>query len=413
MSEPGNGGQNPGGGHPNGEEHAIGEQHPGGAKPGGQVAVANHAAPDNAAEADNAAAPGHSIELIRWEFDIEDVGIQHVPWKADVYQRLLKVQQDIRHAISAQGWTAAEDGVEKALTVTVTAPHCQPAGTAPLDVMRGVAKSAAAAAKCLPRQEWRRRRISPPGGNLMSAYISLHAAEADSLLLLDADQLKAKLPSVYEQAVAYLPKGDKRISAVTNLMSPSTTLNPSADGRVAWEALTYANKREDQQQLQVRDFRTTLGASFIVALAVAVGLGFAAHFHPAYFPFCVLKAAGKTTLICPSGGSQPSASDAPLVLGMGALGGILSFVISLSAINPPGVRYSLSAVQGLLKIALGALTAVLGIMVLSTLLSTDSSVLNSQLKLLVAAAVFGYSQQLFTSVLDRKGTNLQDAAAGK
>ena len=79
------------------------------------------------------------------------------------------------------------------------------------------------------------------------------------------------------------------------------------------------------------------------------------------------------------------------------LGGILSFVISLSAINPPGVRYSLSAVQGLLKIALGALTAVLGIMALSTLLSADSSVLNSQLKLLVAAAVFGYSQQLFTS----------------
>ena len=79
--------------------------------------------------------------------------------------------------------------------------------------------------------------------------------------------------------------------------------------------MTYANKKEDQQQLQVRDFRTTLGASFIVALAVAVGLGFAAHFHPAYFPFCV-KAAGKTTLICPSGGSQPSASDAPLVMGM-------------------------------------------------------------------------------------------------
>jgi hypothetical protein len=414
MSEPGNGNQNPGGGHPNDEENAIGEQHPGGAMPINHVVPANHVAPDNADEADNADAPDHSIELIRWEFDIEYDDIKHAPWKADVYQRLLKVQQDIRHAISAQGWTAAEgaadDRVGKTLTVRVTAPHGQPTDKAPLDVMRGVAKSAAAAANCLTRTS---RRTSPPGGNLMSAYISLHAAEADSLLLLDADQLKAKLPSVYEQAVAYLSKGDKRITAVTNLMSPSAALNPSADGCVAWEALTYANKKEDQQQLQVRDFRTTLGASFIVALAVAVGLGFAAHFHPAYFPFCVLKAASKTALICPSGGSQPSASDAPLVMGMGALGGILSFVISLSVINPPGVRYSLSAVQGLLKVALGALTAVLGIMVLSTLLSTDSSVLNSQLKLLVAAAVFGYSQQLFTSVLDRKGTNLQDAAAGK
>jgi TRAP-type C4-dicarboxylate transport system permease small subunit len=100
-------------------------------------------------------------------------------------------------------------------------------------------------------------------------------------------------------------------------------------------------------------------------------------------------------------------------MGMGAFGAILSVVISLSVMKPPGVRYSLSAVQSLLKIAFGALTAVLGIMVLSTLLSSDSTVLNSQLKLLVAAAVFGYSQQLFTSVLDRKGTNLQDAAVGK
>ena len=77
-------------------------------------------------------------------------------------------------------------------------------------------------------------------------------------------------------------------------------------------------------------------------------------------------------------------------MGIGALGAILSFVLSLSAINPSGVRYSLSAVQGLLKIALGALTAVIGLMVLTTLLSSDSTVLNSQLKLLVAAAVFGY-----------------------
>ncbi|MGD0703914.1 MAG: ABC transporter ATP-binding protein [Trebonia sp.] len=53
------------------------------------------------------------------------------------------------------------------------------------------------------------------------------------------------------------------------------------------------------------------------------------------------------------------------------------------------------------------------IMALTTVSSSSSTVLNSQLKLLVAAAVFGYSQQLFTSVLDRKGTSLQNAAAGK
>jgi hypothetical protein len=162
--------------------------------------------------------------------------------------------------------------------------------------------------------------------------------------------------------------------------------------------------------LQVRAFRTTLGLTFLGALAVAIGLGFAAHFNPGFFPFCVKTG---TTMACPSGGTTPSGSDVPLVMGVGALGAILSFVISLSSINPPSVRYSLSGVQGLLKIAFGALTAVIGIMALTTVSSSSSTVLNSQLKLLVAAAVFGYSQQLFTSVLDRKGTSLQNAAAGK
>jgi hypothetical protein len=373
-----------------------------------------------------------SDEPINWEFDIDYNKIKHVPWKADVYDRLVKVRQDVRYAISAQRWTA-DDKPKGKLTITVTAPPGQPAVQPPgqpagqpavqppgqepdralVDVMRGVAESVACASMCLTRQKKAGSRIWLPGGNLMSAYISLHAAEADSLLLLDSDRLKAKLPSIYEQAVAYLPKGDKRITAVTDLMNPKTPPDPSVDGWAAWEALTYANKIEDQQQQQVHEFRTVLAATFVGALAVAVGLGFAAHFHPDFFPFCVLKAAGKTALICPSGGSQASGSDAPLVMGMGALGAILSFVVSLSTIKPPSVRYSLTAVQGLLKIAFGALTAVLGIMVLSTLLSSDSTVLNSQLKLLVAAAVFGYSQQLFTSVLDRKGTNLQDAAAGK
>jgi len=349
-------------------------------------------------------------ESIPWKFDdIEYNKIKHVPWKADVYDRLVKIRQDVRYAISAKNWGSLEQGDN----LTIIAPQGHQADKAVVDVMRGISESVICAKKCLARQQTAGFWVAPPGGNLMSAYMSLHAAEADSLLLLNADRLKAKLPSIYELAVAYLPKGDKRITAVTDLMGPKTTLDPDTDCWTAWEALTYANKIEDQQQLQVRDFRTVLAATFVGALAVAVGLGFAAHSNPGYFPFCVLKGVSKTVHVCPSGGSQPSGSDVALIMGMGALGAILSFVVSLSAMKPPGVRYSLSAVQGLLKIAFGALTAVLGIMALSTALSSDSTVLNSQLKLLVAAAVFGYSQQLFTSVLDRKGTNLQDAAAGK
>jgi hypothetical protein len=249
------------------------------------------------------------------------------------------------------------------------------------------------------------------GGTLMSAYISLHAAEAGAVLLLDTDQLKARLSSIYEQAVPYLPKGDMRLTALNGLMNAKTAAPGRAGNWIAWEAPTYANKIEDQQQLQVRHFRTMLAATFVGALMVSVSLGIVAHFASDYLPLCL--ATSKTATICPSGASKGSSSDVPLVLGMGAFDAALSVVVSFSGLKPPGVRYSLSTVQGLLKIAFGALTAFLGIMVLSTLASSDITALNSQLKLLVAAAVFGYSQQLLTSVLDRKATSLQNAAAGK
>ena len=146
----------------------------------------------------------------------------------------MKVRQDIRYAINAEGWTAVEVKHDGEKVLAVTPLHAQPVDLVLVDVMRGVAESVTSAARCLTRQKRAAGgSCHPPGGgsrhqagNLMSTYISLHGAEADSLLLLDADRLKAKLPSIYEQAVAYLPKGDKRITAVTNLMSPSTKLDP-------------------------------------------------------------------------------------------------------------------------------------------------------------------------------------------
>jgi len=78
--------------------------------------------------------------------------------------------------------------------------------------------------------------------------------------------------------------------------------------------------------------------------------------------------------------------------------------------EPVGVRYSLSVAQGLLKIPFGAITALLGIILVSTQ-SSVSGLLGSQAGLITAAVVFGYSQQLFTRLIDRQATGLLKAAS--
>lgn len=83
---------------------------------------------------------------------------------------------------------------------------------------------------------------------------------------------------------------------------------------------------------------------------------------------------------------------------------------NLTGLKPVGVRYSLSVAQGMVKVTLGAITAVLGLLILQTQ-SNLPGVLGTQQALLASAVVFGYSQQIFTGLIDRQATSLQNAAS--
>ena len=98
------------------------------------------------------------------------------------------------------------------------------------------------------------------------------------------------------------------------------------------------------------------------------------------------------------------------MLGLGTIGATLAVAKNLAGLKPVGVRYSLSVAQGLVKVALGAITAVLGLLILQTQTSLPG-VLGSQQALLAAAVVFGYSQQIFTGLIDRQASSLMDAAS--
>jgi hypothetical protein len=64
----------------------------------------------------------------------------------------------------------------------------------------------------------------------------------------------------------------------------------------------------------------------------------------------------------------------------------------------------------MVKVTLGAITAVLGLLILQTQ-SDLPGILGTQQALLAAAVVFGYSQQIFTGLIDRQASSLMDAAS--
>lgn len=183
------------------------------------------------------------------------------------------------------------------------------------------------------------------------------------------------------------------------------------DQRIASMALGEATRAEDQQQTGVRRFRGVLLGIFLGLLIAVALLAIWGSVHPSYFPLCVHNQAGSgTTTACPTGGSSPDRADLALIMAIGGIGAVLAVATNLTSLKPTGVRYSLSVMQGLVKIPFGAITAMLGIIILST--QSSVGVLATHAGLISAAVVFGYSQQLFTKLIDKRADDILNQAGG-
>jgi hypothetical protein len=404
--------------------------------------------------------------------------IKQKAWKVPVVDRLYRVEEDVRRAISAAGWTLVENDGE----FSIPTPAGQ-ARSALMDEAQAVVRTTfeyinkAGQSLIPPSRRWRRYRDALSRESVMPAYINLHAAETSRVLLLSADQLMAVLPSIRQRVAAHLPMGDPRLIALNDVPDltaaasrvgndivrkvtevygkaqaaakpaaadtdegPDRDAPPGADGtetgeavlarstgqalsirltdilgrdqQVAAEAVGEAFEAEDEQQFQVRRFRRVLLGTFVALLVLVVFMGIVGNIEPGYFPLCLVEQGAKGTMICPTGDHSPGGADLPLVLGLGAIGASLAVANSLARQKlVAGVRYSLPVAQGLVKVAFGALTAVLGIIILGTQTSDVPGILGTQAGLLTAAVVFGYSQQIFTRAIDKQASTLLNAAS--
>lgn len=415
---------------------------------------------------------GKCGSVIPWELNVQHDAIKHLPWKVEVLTGLERVRGDVQQALASVGWAVVRTGAGIAIVdVSADSPAGRTASQkkAAEEVVREInasvmhAATAIAPKASVPKAPGNERKpqdapdtakngTSPcpdpspaadpaaaprrfagfrdwmSGGTRLSAYICLHAAEAAAVRLLRTTQLEAKLPAIRDCVTAYLQKGDSvrvaleglpDLTAPVNkaLMRPSGSAPQAAplsdmledDQLIASEALAVAHHTGDRQQGEVKQFRGALAAAFAVLALAAAGVGIVGSLNPAYFPICGTA----STHLCPSGAGAPGRMDIWLVMGMGVLGALLSAAFALVGAKPGGVHYSfsLTITQGLVKVALGALTAVIGIIVLRTLLSDHSGLLAAQADLLAAAVAFGFSQQAFTQVMDNKATVLIKAAS--
>jgi hypothetical protein len=296
------------------------------------------------------------------------------------------------------------------------------------DVLRGLRRHLRTARKAADgRENPRRRRLMPllGGSPLERTASNLHAAEVDLLRLAPDTYLCGQLPGLLANARAHLAYEDPRRQAIEGICRNDVVGKPlSPTERDTLIAVTRAaNSAARREIVQIRSFRNILYATAIVLALAAGGLVILAASRPQLIPLCFHPG---DAVVCPTTVVGDVAEDAPgalvderirdaagrwdvpLVAILGLAAAVLSAALSLRKLQGTTLPYSLPVALAVLKLPSGALTAVIGLLLMRGEFVPGLTALDSPAQILAWAVLFGYAQQLFTQFVDQRAQGLLD-----
>ncbi len=297
-----------------------------------------------------------------------------------------------------------------------------------------------------PRRRFRDQAL------LERAMSNLDAAEALLLDVAPREYVLGRLPGVLNDAVRHLAPTDLRrrqlehIARRAGIGDPTTPLpddasTPSPDdvlALVARERLTIATAYRAarsaalREQLRVRSFRNVLLVTTALLTLLAVALAVVGFVDRTAIPLCFEPQQGQQTeVVCPTGESRaepgadgtPPDIDAAVLVTAGPADILVVELVGLAAAAVAaaaairGIRgssepHNLPVALALLKLPTGALTAVLGLLLMRGQFIPGLTALDSSAQILAWALVFGYAQQLFTRLVDQQGQTVLNSVRG-
>jgi hypothetical protein len=260
------------------------------------------------------------------------------------------------------------------------------------------------------------------GTLIEAAYQNLHAAEALIVELYDADDVIAELPEARARNEVALDRDDLRRQAIAEL-TPELIVQDLPRARATLgKAIEVGHAAGDHEHSRLRNFRNAvLIASVVLAILVALFIWFV-HENPAQVPLCFTPAPegdAPAMLMCPTGeyllagSGGPRGADVIVVALLGLMGAALAAAIAIRNLQGTSTPYDVPFALAALKLPVGVLTAIGGLLALRGDFIPGLSELDSQGQILAYALVLGYAQQLLTGYVDRQAEQLLSNAPGK
>lgn len=298
------------------------------------------------------------------------------------------------------------------------------------------------------------RRFSDEA-RLVRALSNLGAAETLLLDVAPTEYVLARVPGLLNDVQRHLAAADPRRQQMERIAARvgvcTRTQRPSNDQaelplaerlqRVDQERLGIAAAAQAassaalREQIRLRSFRKRLVVTTLLLTLLAAAVAVLGFVSPTTIPLCFQpEKSGQTVVVCPTAQSAllptvqrsgPAAPDVDDVVRKTAAGPDL-FVVELVGLAAAAVAaaaairnirgssepHGLPVALAVLKLPTGAITALLGLLLMRGQFVPGLSALDTSAQILAWALVFGYAQQLFTRLVDQQAHNVLDAVRG-
>jgi hypothetical protein len=263
------------------------------------------------------------------------------------------------------------------------------------------------------------------GAGVERVNTQLDGVEMDLLRLAPEPYLRGQLPNLVAHLQDHLPKEDPRRLQVEKIAedaakrSCDTPLCPLERDHILG-AVRAASLEARRKIRRVRSFRNVLLVSALILSLAVFGITFLGVAEPDRIPLCF---APEKAVVCPTHTVESSSKasqaqvdatirrtaspwDVPVIEIVGLLAAALAGAVALRSIQGTSTPYSLPVAATALKLPSGALTAVVGLLLMRGGFVPGLSALDTSAQIIAWAIVFGYSQQLLTRFVDQQANTV-------
>lgn len=270
-----------------------------------------------------------------------------------------------------------------------------------------------------------RRSSDLNGTSVDRALSNFNAAACLVLRYAPLADVTAMLPELTAEVAAHLPARDLRRVRMEHLLGstddPGWRLTDEQRGGVV-ATVRAAYLEQEREQARVRSFRNIVWGMTACLTLVAIAVAVVGAVRPGMIPLCF---APEQKVVCPTGegafdGGDLDESFAALVSGwdyavlegVGLTAAAVAAAASLRQIRGTSTPYGVPVALAALKLPTGAVTAVLGLLLMRGQFVPGLSALDTSAQIIAWAVVFGYAQQLLTRFVDERGQAVLNAVGG-